>query len=283
MGVGGRQKGNHVTGATTATSPASTENLLAAQTFFFDLDGCLWFGDNLASGAVELVSTLRSAGRHVCFVSNVTGTTAALVADKLTRLGIPANEADVQTPFSILPLHPLVRSHRPAFVLGNQVIRDAMQSVGLELTDDPDEAQLVIASRDTDLCYRDLVAASQPLYRGAPLLALNLDARVPVSEGTYVPGNGAIVAALATATGAQVEAIGKPAAFFFDQALERFDAQRSSTVMIGDTIDSDIKGGEAAGLLTVHVGPNNHSLEKNPAIPDFSVADLLELRELLQV
>lgn len=267
----------------TVANAAPAQALLAMETFFFDLDGCIWFGDELAPGAAELVQALRGVGRHVCFVSNVTGTTAELVAEKLTGLGIPTVEADVQTPFSILALHPLVRTHRPAFVIGNQVIKAAIEETGIAMTDDPERAQLVIVSRDTDLTYLDLVNASQPLYRGAPLLALNLDARVPIADGVYVPGNGAIVAALITATGARMEAIGKPAAFFFDQALERFSAQRDSTVIIGDTIDSDIAGGEAAGLLTVHVGPNDHSLAARPAVPDIRVADLLELRRLLEV
>lgn len=273
--------GSGPAGAVVSSAPVHA--LLAAETFFFDLDGCIWFGDELAPGAAELVQALRDVDRHVCFVSNVTGTTAELVAEKLTGLGIPTAEVDVQTPFSILSLHPLVHTHQPAFVLGNQVIRDAIDEAGIVMTDDPELANLVIVSRDTDLSYQDLVNASQPLYRGAPLLALNLDARVPIADGVYVPGNGAIVAALTTATGARMEAIGKPAAFFFDQALERFNAQRSSTVMIGDTIDSDIAGGEAAGLLTVHVGPNDHSLEVSPAVPDIRVADLLELRRLLEV
>ncbi len=264
-------------------SAAPVQALLAMETFFFDLDGCIWFGDELAPGAAELVQALRDVGRHVCFVSNVTGTTAELVAEKLTRLGIPTKEADVQTPFSILHLHPLVRTHQPAFVLGNQVIRDAIDQAGIAMTDDVELAKLVIVSRDTDLSYQDLAEASQPLYRGAPLLALNLDARVPIAEGVYVPGNGAIVAALTTATGAHMEAIGKPATFFFDQALERFNAERGSTVIVGDTIDSDIAGGVAAGLLTVHVGPNDHSLEKRPAVPDIRVVDLLELGRLLEV
>lgn len=282
MGFGRSKKGNYLNSAVPAAQiQAPTWNLVAAETFFFDLDGCIWFSDELAPGAADLVAGLRQAGRRVCFVSNITGTTAALVADKLTGMGIPAVEADVQTPFSILPQHPLVRERSPAFVLGNDVIRAAITDAGIAITDEPEQAQLVIVSRDTALTYTDLANASEALYGGAALLALNLDSRVPIRAGVYVPGNGAIVAALTTATGVQAEAIGKPAKFFFEQALLRFDAQRSSTVMIGDNLDSDIAGGEAAGLVTVQVGGDTFSLLDNPPVPAFSVADLLELRHLL--
>jgi HAD superfamily hydrolase (TIGR01450 family) len=282
MGLGLCKKGNYLNNAVPAAQiQAPTWNLVAAETFFFDLDGCIWFGDELAPGAAELVAGLRQAGRRVCFVTNITGTTAALVAEKLSSMGIPAAEADVQTPFSILPLHRLVSERSPAFVLGNDIIRAAILDAGIAITDDPAQAQLVIVSRDTALDYTDLAEASQALYGGAALLALNLDARVPIRSGVYMPGNGAIVAALTTATGVQAEAIGKPARFFFEQALLRFGAQRSSTVMIGDNLDSDIAGGTAAGLVTVQVGGDTFSQLENPPVPSFKVADLLELRHLL--
>jgi HAD superfamily hydrolase (TIGR01450 family) len=282
MGFGQSQKGDHMNSSSLpAALQAPTCSLVAAETFFFDLDGCIWFGDQLAPGAAQLVAGLREAGRRICFVTNITGTTGELVATKLSSLGIPAVEADVQTPFTILPLHPLAREKSPAFVLGNPVIRQALADSGIDITADPQEAQLVIVSRDTALCYEDLARASQALYGGAALLALNLDSRVPVRDGVYVPGNGAIVAALTTATGVQAEAIGKPAKFFFDQALARFAAERSSTVMIGDNLDSDVAGGRAAGLVTVHVGGEAFSQLASPPVPDFSVANLLELHELL--
>ncbi len=270
MGFGAGQEGDNVT------------RLKGLQTIFFDLDGCIWFGDRLADNADHLVRQLRDAGLNVAFVSNVTSTTASLVAERLTYMGIPAIESQVMTPFTILRQHPLLQGNPAVYLLGNRIIRDALHKAGLMLTDDPAAAEVVVVSRDTDLTYSHLAEACQALYQGASLLALNLDARVPVEGGVYLPGNGSIVAALTTATGVKAEAIGKPSGFFFDRALERFGADRQTTAMVGDNLDSDIQGGRDAGLLTVQVGLDGFSQLEEPAVPDYRVRDLFELEALFK-
>lgn len=253
------------------------------ETLFFDLDGCIWVGDALAPNAAHLVASLREAGKRVAFVSNVTSTTAVLVAERLTGLGIPATEADVMTPFTILPHHPLLQAGARVHLLGNETIRSAIAAWGLELTERPDEADVVVVSRDPSMTYGQLANACRAIYAGAKLIALNLDARVPVGPDDYVPGNGAIVAALTTATGVTAEAIGKPSPFFFEEALAYFGAERGSTAMVGDNLDSDIAGGVAAGLLTIQVGGDSFSQLREPPVPDHRVSDLFELERLLLV
>lgn len=249
--------------------------------YFFDLDGCIWFGDQLAPFAADLVARLRGAGKRVAFVSNITSSTGMLVADKLTQLGIPAVEADVMTPFTILADHPLLLGDKRVFLLGNDLMRDALGGLGLRLTGMPLEADVVVVSRDPHLTYGQLAQAAQALDAGAALLALNLDARVPVENGLYLPGNGAIVAALTTATGAAAHAIGKPSSYFFDRALARFDARRETTVMVGDNLDSDIAGGLASGLLTIHVGADAFTQLTPAPAPHHSVKGLADLIALL--
>lgn len=96
-----------------------------------------------------------------------------------------------------------------------------------------------------------------------------------------MPGTGAIAAFLTFATGVEPAAVGKPARFFFDAALERFGASRSTTLMAGDNLDSDIRGGRDAGLLTVQVGGDSFSVASPAPVPDHRVGSLSELAELL--
>mgnify|MGYP001157628116 CR=1 FL=1 len=271
MGLGAGQEVDNV------KSP-SLEHI---RTVFLDLDGVVWYGPKLIPHAAGFVRSLRASGRRVCFVTNITSSTAAMVAERLSRLGIETGEEDVQTPFTILPSHPAVTPSSRILLLGNRRIRQAVLDAGLTLTDDPEEASLVLVSRDTGLVYDHLAQAAQALQGGAQLLALNLDARVPVEGGKLVPGNGAIVAALTTATGVQAEAIGKPSKFYFDRALERFDADRSRTLMAGDNLDSDIRGGLDAGLFTVQVGGDRFSLLDPPPVPHLRVGNLEELGVLI--
>lgn len=245
-----------------------------------DLDGCVWFGAELAPRAAEVVAELRSAGLGVGFLTNISSGTTARVAAKLTRLGIPTHEHDVLMPIEALATHPLLASKPLIYVLGRREVADAVSRFA-NVTDDEQRAELVLVSRDPELSYGDLAAAVHVLDRGGDLLALNLDMRVPVEGGRVVPGNGAIAAALTAATGVVAEPVGKPSTFFFDAALARFGFDRDATVMVGDTLDSDIAGGTASGLVTVHVGGSRFSSRVPLPEPDHAIPALAELPALL--
>lgn len=255
--------------------------LRGIRTVFLDLDGVVWFGDRLAPGAIEAVEAMRSAGLRVCFVSNITSLPAEQIAAKLTSLGIPASLQDVQTPFSILHTHPYMLNNPPVLLLGNDSVHSALHDAGVQLTADPEVAQVVLLGRNVNTTYLDLALAADALQNGAKLLALNLDARVPSDGGRLMPGTGAIAAFLSYATGVEPAAIGKPARFFFDAALARFAAERETTVMAGDNLDSDIRGGQLAGLLTVQVGGDGFSQHTDPPVPDWRTDSITGLTGLL--
>lgn len=257
------------------------QRLESIRTVFLDLDGVVWFGEQLAPGAAGAVAAMRAHGLRVCFVSNITSSPAEQIANRLVDLGVPATLADVQTPFSILHAHPYLLDNPPVLLLGNDTVRTALAEAGLQLSADPAEAQVVLLSRDINTTYLDLALAADALQNGARLLALNLDARVPSEGGRLMPGTGAIAALLSYATGVEAAAIGKPARFFFDAALKRFGADRSTTVMAGDNLDSDISGGLSAGLLTVQVGGDGFSQAGQAPVPDWRVSNIAELAGLL--
>ena len=69
----------------------------------------------------------------------------------------------------------------------------------------------------------------------------------------------------------------KPSAAFFDACFARFpELKRSETVMIGDSLTSDIAGGHAAGLLTVWFNPS-HAPNPTSIRPDREVERLCEV------
>lgn len=74
----------------------------------------------------------------------------------------------------------------------------------------------------------------------------------------------------------------KPDKRFFDYAFERIpDFKHEETVMVGDLLTSDIKGGINAGIKTVHFNPKG--LKNDTGItPDYEIGTLAELVELLE-
>src|SRR6478736_7346171 len=60
-----------------------------------DLDGCVWVGDALTPGAAQAVSELRSAGKHIAFVTNDARRSPEEYVRKLWSLGVQASLEEV--------------------------------------------------------------------------------------------------------------------------------------------------------------------------------------------
>ena len=246
---------------------------------FLDLDGCVWFGEQLADGAIDLVRDLRASGRRVGFLTNTSNSHPEQVAAKLRRLGIPAAVADVIMPIEALAEHPWLRCRPRVWFLGPPQLRQAVAQV-TPIASTPEEAELLVLGRDPAMTYADLSDALQVLVRGGGLLALNVDARLPVEGGRMLPGTGAIAAALTYASGVRPEVVGKPAKVFFEAALRRLGVTAERSVIVGDTLDSDIAGGAAVGMRTVLVGDAVPSSLDPAPVPDVHVAALRDVRAL---
>ena len=71
----------------------------------------------------------------------------------------------------------------------------------------------------------------------------------------------------------------KPHVAIFEFAMQQTGATATSSIMIGDTLDADIEGGNRAGIDTVFFNPNHDPVDK--IIPTFTIHNLSELRKLL--
>ena len=114
---------------------------------------------------------------------------------------------------------------------------------------------------------------------GAELWATGRDATYPTPTG-LLPGTGALVAAVETASERRARVAGKPEPPMFEAAKRRLGGDRIA--MVGDTLDADIAGGARAGLATVLVLSGRTAradLEQAEIQPDIVVADLAALCE----
>jgi len=124
----------------------------------------------------------------------------------------------------------------PVLVFGSDAIRHAMEEVSIPMTDDPERADAVVVGLDRDLSYERLSRAMRAIDRGARFVATNTDPTFPMAEG-LLPGGGAMVAALAAATGVQPEVAGKP----HRPIRELLRARGVGPAwVVGDRIDTDI-------------------------------------------
>lgn len=240
-----------------------------------DLDGVIWRGDDPIAGAADGIAALRAGGLRVVFVTNNSSGTRAEYAAKLAACGVPATAGDVLSS-AMAAARLLAVDLAP----GSQVlacagpgVREALAGVGLVAVESaPADAVVVGWHRDFD--FDRLARASDAVRRGARFVATNLDPTYPSANGV-LPGNGALVAAVATAAGREPEVAGKPSAPMTALVV---DACGTRGVMVGDRPSTD--GALAAALgwpfalvLSGIAGASGEETVPDPP-PPFVAADL---------
>jgi glycerol 3-phosphatase-2 len=175
-----------------------------------DLDGVVWLARTAIPGSVEAIARLRAGGRRVVFVTN---NSSAVVADQeaaLADVGIPAT-GDVLT--SAGAAAALVEAGERVLVAGGPGITEAIEARGASTVagDDPTgvDANVVMVGFHRTFDYERMRIATTAVLGGARLVATNDDATYPTPDGP-IPGGGAILAGIATASGRQAVVAGKP-------------------------------------------------------------------------
>ena len=215
-----------------------------------DLDGTVFRGGEPTVGAVE---TLAQLSARTLFITNNSSRGADAVAGHLSELGFTAAGADVVTSGQIAAV--LLAGQLPAgarvLIVGTDSLADEIRAVGLEpVRLASDEPAAVIQGLSTGLGWSDLAEAALAIRAGAIWMATNRDKTLP-SERGLLPGNGAMVAALATATDAEPQVAGKPGPALLSAALSR--GAFYSPLVVGDRLDTDIAAANAASLPSLMV------------------------------
>ncbi|MGH7392635.1 MAG: HAD-IIA family hydrolase [Candidatus Rokuibacteriota bacterium] len=223
----------------------------------FDLDGCVWNGNVLNPGAGETLEALFRAGRRLGFISNNSRATGGDLRARLHALGVSVAE-HVLTPLEILGQVVAERwGPSRVLVMGAAELAAVVTAAGHEVVDVKDwrRATVVAVGNDFDLTYERLTAAARAAAAGAPLVTPNVDPRLPIEGGDFLPGCGAIVAAVAVAAGTTPVIVGKPEPPLFRIALRRLALDASAVAMVGDSLASDIRGARGVGMRTVLYAP----------------------------
>lgn len=213
-----------------------------------DLDGVVYRGPDVIPGAREGIAAARDLGMRIAFVTNNSSRTPAAVAAQLRDIGIDADPEDIITSSQAavsLAIKRLGTASARVLVVGGDGLRTAVNDAGLTAVQSADDhPEAVLQGYSPDLRYADLAEAALAIRAGALWIATNGDTTLPTPRG-LLPGNGALVAAVAAATGAQPLIAGKPELPLHEEAMRRTGAQRP--LIVGDRLDTDIAGAVAAG------------------------------------
>jgi NagD protein len=212
--------------------------------FLIDMDGVIYKGSEPIPGGVAFINMLREKGYPFLFLTNNSQRTNRDVCYKLRKMGFNVNDEDIFTcGMATARYLASKKAHGTAYVIGE---------------------------------------GGNMVMNGSKLIATNLDPNCPVGDGKYRAGCGAFVSMLEFATGIQAFSVGKPSPVMMRMARKILDLGTDETIMIGDTMGTDILGAGSMGFTTVLTlsGVTKESdLQQYGYTPDFiirSVKDLLD-------
>ncbi|MBF4599187.1 HAD-IIA family hydrolase [Frigoribacterium sp. VKM Ac-1396] len=271
------------TTAPTSTVADGRTPLDGVDTVLADLDGVVYRGRHAVDHAVESLTDVATT-RRVGYITNNASRTAEAVAAQLSGYGLEVGADDVVTSpqAAVRLLADAVPAGSTVLVVGGEGLTSVLEAEGFVVTRSADDSPAaVVQGFSPDVGWAQLAEASYALHTGIPWIATNTDWTIPQERG-IAPGNGTLVSAVHTAVGRLPVTAGKPETPIFAAAVERFGATKAA--FIGDRLDTDIVGANAAGLTSILVltgidGAKQVLAADAKSRPDFIVGDLRELSQ----
>jgi NagD protein len=219
--------------------------------YLMDMDGVLVRGFEMVPGADRFIARLNAAGAEYLVVTNNPNYTPGDLAHRLQMTGLAVPAERIFT--SALATGHFLASQKPkgtAFVIGESGLTEAVHAAGYVITRrDPD---YVVLGETASYNLEIITHAIRLIDGGARFVATNPDVAGP-GEGGTVLACGALAALIEKATGISPFFVGKPNPLMFRMALNFLNAHSENTVMIGDTMTTDILAGVQSGMETTLV------------------------------
>ena len=230
-------------------------DLSAIRHLIVDMDGVLWHGDRSLPQTPQFFATLRRLGVRFVLATNNASRTVEDYQNKLAGFGVHVELDEIMTSPQATAAY--LKQHAPdarIFAIGEPGLVKELQRLGLSVVpqDQPAGATHVVVGWDRGLTYAKLAEACLLIRAGAVFVGTNPDVTYPEARG-IVPGNGATLALLRAATDIDPIIIGKPQPDMIIQSMQRMGGEPHNTAVIGDRLDTDILGGQRAGVPTILV------------------------------
>ncbi len=246
-----------------------------------DLDGVLYTGQQCIAGSQQALQEISSMGLRRRFITNTSTLSRQSLHKKLTDLGFDISpEEIISAPQATILFLQQFSNPVCHLILAENVKQDFS-----EFQQSDDHADFVIIGDiGNTWSYPLMNKAFKLLIDGAELIAIHKNRFWQTEQGLQMDIGG-FVTALEYASNKQAILIGKPALKFFQMALSNIGLPNNNVAIIGDDIDSDIGGGQAAGIagILVKTGKYRNDYVRTSKIkPDYIIDSITDLPELLK-
>ncbi len=235
--------------------------------YFLDMYGLLWDGSNFYDGTLDFLKNLKASGKKIVLLSNATVLKRPFIeSQKKKGLIEGVHFDDVLT--SGETFHHVVndgffekitgKKDYRFFVVGTPNI-PLFEKVSLHQTEELEKADCIYLSglgavtpQEGEARFKEqALLLNKAKSLGLKAVCANPDLTF-MSKGEQVLTQGS-TGKYYEEIGGEVYWFGKPYPYIFDYALEIANAKKETTVMVGDTVETDVLGATKAGLRTLLV------------------------------
>jgi HAD superfamily hydrolase (TIGR01458 family) len=246
----------------------------------FDLDGVLYVGAQVIAGAIDAIAEIKQRGYRCRFITNTSTLSSASLHKKLIGLGFDIAEHEIISATRAALIH-LQQFDDPVCHL---LLADDVRQDFRHFRQSDSKADFVIVGDIGETwTYPLLNNVFNLLIGGAELIAIHKNRFWQTERGLQLD-IGAFVSGLEYASRKQATIIGKPSPDFFRAALSELGLPPEQAAIVGDDIDSDIGGGQAAGLTGILVKTGKYRqdyADNSPVVPGLIIPSVAELPGLL--
>lgn len=238
--------------------------------------------------ALKLWSSLEEKGCTLAILTNVGRLSSRQVHQAVERAGFHLPVERVYTAGAAAAAY--IHNRSPGarcFVIGEGGAQEDFIARGLDVANNP-PIDFVAVAADRGMTFDELNFATKMVKQGAGLVCVSGSRDYPgkyLGQDDVYIGERSIVAAIEHATGVVAVTVGKPLPEIVTETVKTIGFKLTNAVIIGDNPNSDIAGGNAAGVTTILVKRDPHNivafessdLDTKPTLTVKSLEDVIDL------
>lgn len=231
--------------------------------FILDLWGVVHNGQQLLPHVDVFLKALEEGKKNYCFLSNAPRP-RHVALKKLHELGLVYIDIErVTTSGDLFREKISDYSQDQIYVIGEEKNQDILAGLKVKQSNNIEKSDYVLmlsfCNSEEELMGHNAVLEKAAKI-GIPMLCPNPDIIVHSGGQTvYTPG---AYARIYENMGGKVHYFGKPHKEAYDAVFSRYDMKPQKTIMIGDSLETDIRGAKNAGIDSILLLTGVHGQEK---------------------
>jgi len=221
-----------------------TNHLASIDGLLIDIEGVVMRGNEVIPGAQAALQTLRARGIPYRFITNTTIYCRHTLLERLQAMGFSIGVEDLFTATYAAARYLQAQNAKSYYPL---LLPDAQQEfAGLDVDEEQPDF-VVMGDMGASFTFARLNRALQAILNGARFVALHKKRTWRTEQGLYMDA-GPFVVALEYAAELKAEVVGKPSRAYFRMVLDELGIAPNRVAMIGDDIESDVRGAQLIGM-----------------------------------